>query len=41
MAKVLYPNGEIFEGRINAQGQRDGANGKHYYLNGDLYEGQW
>ncbi len=22
------------------QGQRDGS-GKHYYLNGDLYEGQW
>lgn len=23
------------------QGQRDGPNGKHYYKNGDVYEGQW
>lgn len=39
-AKIQFPNGEIYDGRINMQGQRDGS-GKHYYLNGDLYEGQW
>ena len=38
-AKIQYPNGEIFEGRMNMQGQRDGANGKHYYKNGDVYDG--
>jgi hypothetical protein len=40
-SKIQYPNGEVFEGRVNAQGKRDGPNGKHNYLNGDVYEGAW
>lgn len=40
-AKIQYPSGELFEGRMNMQGMRDGPNGKHCYLNGDVYEGTW
>ena len=39
-SKVQYPNGDIYEGRVNMQGQRDGS-GRHFYKNGDLYEGNW
>ena len=40
-AKIQYPSGEIYEGRVNGQGQRDGPSGRHFYLNGDVYEGAW
>jgi hypothetical protein len=39
-AKIQYPNGDIYEGRVNMQGQRDGS-GRHFYCNGDIYEGSW
>lgn len=38
-AKILFANGEYFEGQIK-QGSRCGQ-GNHYYLNGDTYEGPW
>ena len=39
-AKIQYPGGEIYEGKINAQIKREGL-GKFYFTNGDKYEGSW
>ncbi|CDW71111.1 phosphatidylinositol-4-phosphate 5- [Stylonychia lemnae] len=39
--KIQYQNGEIYEGKVNAQLKREGQFGKFYFLNGDTYEGEW
>ncbi|TXH59177.1 MAG: hypothetical protein E6Q89_02580, partial [Bacteroidia bacterium] len=35
----LYPDGERYEGEI-MEGRKDGV-GKMFYINGDVYEGEW
>lgn len=35
----LYPDGQRYEGEI-MEGRKDGV-GKMFYINGDVYEGEW
>ena len=37
---MLYPNGEYYDGGLNGEGMREGR-GVCYYVNGDVYEGDW
>lgn len=36
--RILYPNGEYYEGSVKKGGIRHGA-GRHFYQNGDVYDG--
>lgn len=38
--KVQYPNGDIYEGKMNHLFHREGM-GKLYFRNGDKYDGEW
>ena len=38
--KILFRNGEYYEGGINKEMLRNGT-GIHYYANGDIYKGDW
>ena len=39
-SKVLFRNGEYYEGGINKNMLRNGT-GIHFYSNGDIYKGDW
>ncbi|CAI2385971.1 unnamed protein product [Moneuplotes crassus] len=36
--RILYPNGEYYEGSVKYGGLRHGS-GRHFYSNGDIYDG--
>ena len=38
--RILYSNGEYYEGFVNHGGIRQGE-GIHYYINGDIYDGEF
>lgn len=39
-ARILYSNGEFYEGTVKLHGVKEGK-GVYYYENGDVYDGEF